>query len=337
MIPPFRAFLVEEDRPTFKAGIVELTEDHLPPGEVLIKVAYSGINFKDAMACNPGGRIIRKFPCVPGIDLSGTVVESSDARFKPGDPVVAQSFDIGVSRHGGFGEYARVPAKWVMTLPEGLTLREAMIYGTAGFTAALSIHRIETHNKGQVLPDWQGGPVLVTGATGGVGSFSISMLHTHGYQVVASTGKAQEHEYLKTLGAAEIMSREDVAAETPKALEGERWVGSVDSVGGTTLAYLTRTTRTGFPIASCGLTGGANIALTVYPFILRGISLLGVDSVNCPMELRQDLWNRMGQTADFKPADMDSLVAEEVTLDQVPDATQRILAGKVRGRILVRL
>ncbi len=330
MIPSFRAFLVNQAGSDFEAGLKELTEQDLPPGEVLIKVAYSGINYKDAMACNPNGQIIRKFPCIPGVDLAGNVVESSDSRFKAGDPVVAHSYNIGVSHHGGFSEYARIPAAWVMPLPGGLTLLESMVLGTAGFTAALALQRMEING---LKPE--NGPVLVTGATGGVSSAAISMLKNHGYTVAASTGKETEHEYLKELGATEILSRAEVAAESPKPLERERWAGSVDSVGGSTLAYLARTTKIGGSIAACGLTGGSTFQTTVYPYILRGVSLLGIDSVNCPMPVRQQLWDRMG--ADLKPQNLAGIIAREVSLEELPEVTKIILNSGVRGRYIVKL
>ena len=332
MLPAFRAFLVNQT-PTgqdFEAGIKELGETDLPPGEVTVKVAYSGVNYKDAMACNPNGQIIRKFPCVPGIDLAGTVVESSDSRFKAGDEVVAHGYNIGVAHHGGFAEYARVPSAWTMPLPQGLNSSEAMVLGTAGFTAALSIYRMEVNG---LKP--QTGPVLVTGATGGVGSLAISMLSNLGYEVAASTGKESEHDYLKELGASQILGRAEVSAESSRAMEKERWAGSVDSVGGTTLAYLVRTTKTGGSVAACGLTGGSSLATTVYPFILRGVGLLGIDSVNCPMELRQHLWQRMG--GDLKPKMLDKIVAREISLDDLPAITRTVLDSGVRGRFLVKL
>ncbi len=307
MSAAFRAFVVNKTEKEFTARVQELTRADLPPGEVLIRVAYSGVNYKDALACIPDGKIVRSYPFVPGVDLSGAVVESQDARFHEGDEVIVTSYDLGVSHYGGFSEYARVKADWIVPLPRGLTLKEAMIFGTAGFEAALALHQLE---KNGLTP--QRGPVLVTGATGGVG----------------------EHAYLQELGARNILSREEVSAESSRPLEKELWAGSVDSVGGTTLAYLIRTTKYGGSIAACGLTGGSTITTTAFPFILRGVNLLGIDSVYCPMELRRELWQRIA--SDLKPSTLASM-SREVTLDELPQVTASLLKGAVRGRTLVRL
>jgi putative YhdH/YhfP family quinone oxidoreductase len=329
MADSFRAFVVNKTAEAFEAGVKQLSKDDLPAGEVLIKVVYSGLNYKDGLATIPDGQVVRKYPIVPGIDLAGHVVESSDKRFRENDEVIATSYNLGVSHSGGFSEYARVPAAWVVPLPRGLNLREAMILGTAGFTAALGVHKLELNG---LKPD--NGPVLVTGATGGVGSHALSMFSNLGYTVAASTGKPSEHSYLQGLGAAEILSREDVSADSGKPLEKERWAGSVDAVGGATLAYLTRTTKTGGSIASVGVTGGPKLNLTVFPFILRGVNLLGIDSATCPMDLRLNIWERLA--ADLKPKNLEGLVAREVSLEELLEAGADILSGKVRGRILVK-
>jgi acrylyl-CoA reductase (NADPH) len=329
MADSFRAFVVNKTAEAFEAGIKQLSKDDLPAGEVLIKVVYSGLNYKDGLATIPDGQVVRKYPIVPGIDLAGHVVESSDKRFRENDEVIVTSYNLGVSHSGGFSEYARVPAAWVVPMPRGLNLREAMILGTAGFTAALGVHQLELNG---LKPD--NGPVLVTGATGGVGSNAISMFSNLGYTLAASTGKPSEHSYLQSLGAAEILSREDVSADSGKPLEKERWAGSVDAVGGATLAYLTRTTKTGGSIASVGVTGGPKLNLTVFPFILRGVNLLGIDSATCPMALRLNIWERLA--ADLKPKNLEGLVAREVSLEGLPEAAADILSGKVRGRILVK-
>jgi len=329
MSTAFRAFVVNKTENEFTARVQELTLADLPPGEVLIRVAYSGVNYKDALACIPDGKIVRSYPFVPGVDLSGVVVESHDARFHEGDEVIVTSYDLGVSHYGGFSEYARVKADWIVPLPQGLTLKEAMIFGTAGFEVALALHQLE---KNGLTP--QRGPMLVTGATGGVGSMAVSMLAKTGYTVAASTGKQSEHAYLQELGARNILSREEVSAESSRPLEKELWAGSVDSVGGTTLAYLIRTTKYGGSIASCGLTGGSTITTTAFPFILRGVNLLGIDSVYCPMELRRELWQRMA--SDLKPFTLASM-SREVTLDELPQVTASLLKGGIRGRTVVRL
>src|SRR6266704_111839 len=313
MSTAFRAFVVNKTENEFTARVQELTLADLPPGEVRIRVAYSGVNYKDALACIPDGKIVRSYPFVPGVDLSGVVVESHDARFHEGDEVIVTSYDLGVSHYGGFSEYARVKADWIVPLPQGLTLKEAMIFGTAGFEAALALHQLE---KNGLTP--QRGPMLVK----------------TGYTVAASTGKQSEHAYLQELGARNILSREEVSAESSRPLEKELWAGSVDSVGGTTLAYLIRTTKYGGSIASCGLTGGSTITTTAFPFILRGVNLLGIDSVYCPMELRRELWQRMA--SDLKPSTLASM-SREVTLDELPQVTAFLLKGGIRGRTVVRL
>ncbi len=329
MVESFRAFVVNKTDEAFEAGVKELSRDDLPAGDVLIKVVYSGINYKDGLASTPNGQVVRKYPFIPGIDLAGHVVESSDRRFRENDEVIVTSYNLGVSHYGGFSEYARVPAVWVVPVPRGLSLREAMILGTAGFTAALAVHKLELNG---LKPE--NGPVLVTGATGGVGSHAISMLSNLGYTIAASTGKPSEQAYLQSLGTTEILSREDVAADSGKPLDKERWAGSVDSVGGNTFAYLARTTKNSGSIASVGVTGGPKVTTTVFPFILRGINVLGIDSVLCPMDLRLNLWARLA--TDLKPKNLSGLVASEVGLDELTEATAQVLAGKVRGRFLVK-
>src|SRR5699024_6038414 len=256
----FRALVVDKDESEFTVNLSDLTIDDLPEGDVLIKVAYSSINYKDGLAAIPDGKIVSDYPFVPGIDLAGTVVSSTDSRFKEGDDVIATSYEIGVSHYGGYSEYARIPADWIVPLPEGLTLKEAMTYGTAGFTAALSIHQLE-HNG--LTPE--DGQVLVTGATGGVGSSAVAMLKKRGYDVVASTGKKREHDYLRKLGASEIISREDLQPEKIRPLDKQRWAGAVDPVGGKTLAYILSTTKYRGSVAVTGLTGGPKVPTTVFP------------------------------------------------------------------------
>ncbi len=330
MSATFKAFVVDKKEEGFTATFKELTQADLPPGEVLVKVAYSGVNYKDGLASIPEGKIVRSYPFVPGVDLAGVVVESSDPRFKPGDEVIATSYELGVSHFGGFSEYARVKADWVVPLPSGLTLKEAMALGTAGFTAGLALHKLE-HNG--LKP--QNGPVLVTGATGGLGSIAISILKNLGYTVAASTGKHSEHAYLKELGADEILTRDETTAESNRPLEKERWAGSIDAVGGTTLAYLLRTTKYSGSIASCGNTGGANFSTTVFPFILRAINLLGIESVNCPMELRRQIWDHLA--SDYKPQHLLDLIGHEAPLEELPQALTSTLKGGVRGRTIIKV
>ena len=326
----YRALVVDKQGDAFSVAVRELSEADLPPGDVTIRVHWSSINYKDGLALSPTGRVIRSYPMVPGVDLAGVVLESSDSRFAPGQEVVVTGYDVGVSHPGGFAELARVPGDWVMPLPPGLTLKEAMAIGTAGFTAALSLEALE-HNG--LRPE--NGTVIVTGATGGVGSTAVAMLAQAGYAVAASTGKASEHAYLRELGASEILSREEVSAESTRPLESERWAGAVDPVGGATTAYLIRTMKYGASIALSGLTGGNTITTTVYPFILRNVNLLGIDSVFTPMDRRQRTWQRLA--TDLKPRGLLDSIAVETDLDGVPAVCADILQGKVRGRTLVRL
>ncbi len=330
MAATFRAYIVNKTEDGFRAGLGELSQADLPAGEVLVRVAYSGVNYKDGLASIPEGKVVRNYPFVPGIDLAGVVEQSSDARFKVGDEVIVTSYDLGVSHYGGFSEYARVRADWVVPKPGGLNLWEAMALGTAGFTAALAIHRLE---KNGLKPG--NGPVLVTGATGGAGSVAVSILHRLGYQVAASTGKESEHAYLRELGADEILDRAVTSAESSRPLEKEQWAGSVDAVGGSTLAYLIRTTKYGGSIAAFGNTGGVVFSASVFPFILRGINLLGIDSVFCPMELRREIWQRLA--TDYKPAQLASHIGREVGFEELPEALARVLKGSARGHTVVKI
>lgn len=326
----YRALVVDKQGDDFTVSPKQLSESDLPAGDVTIKVEWSSINYKDGLALSPTGRVLRSYPMVPGVDLAGTVLESTLSRFAKGSHVVVTGYDVGVAHPGGFAELARVPAAWVMPLPEGLTTKEAMALGTAGMTAAMSVEALE-HNGLRT----DQGTVLVTGSTGGVGSTAVSMLAQLGYTVAGSTGKASEHDFLRSLGATEILSREDVSAESNRPLEGERWAGAVDPVGGATTAYLIRTMKYGASIAVSGLTGGNAVATTVFPFILRGVNLLGIDSVMCPMAKRQHVWARMGK--DLKPKGLLDSIAVETDLDGVQAVCTDILAGKVKGRTLVRL
>lgn len=327
---PFRALVVEKTEEQHSMSIKELAIEDLMKGEVTIRVAYSSVNYKDGLACSPNGRIVRSYPMVPGIDLSGTVIASEDSRFHEGDEVIVTSYGLGVSHYGGFSSYARVPAEWVVPLPLGLTLREAMVLGTAGLAAALSIQRLEDNG---LKPDQ--GPVLVTGATGGVGSLAVSMLAANGYHVVASTGKESEHDYLQSIGAKEILSRSDVTPEKFKPINEQRWAGVVDPVGGASLAYVLSTTQYGGSVAVSGLTGGGDIPTTVYPFILRGVNLLGIDTVDCSMRVRIPIWERMA--SNLKPHGLLEEIANEITLEELPSYLTDILSGQIRGRTVVKL
>jgi acrylyl-CoA reductase (NADPH) len=330
MIQPFDALVVNKQQEQFSVEIQKLTLSDLPEGEVLIRVHYSGVNYKDSLASIPNGNIVNTYPFVPGIDLAGVIVTSEDPRFQEGDEVIATSYEIGVSHFGGYSEYARIPAQLVVPLPNGLTLKEAMIIGTAGFTAALSVQRLEENH---VSPEK--GKVLVTGATGGVGSIAVAILSKLGYQVEASTGKEFEHEYLKKLGATTIVPREEVYDGKIRALGKQKWAAAVDPVGGEPLASLLSQIQYGGSVAVSGLTAGTKLPTTVFPFILRGVNLLGIDSVYCPMETRLKTWNRLA--TDFKLANLEELIQQEVTLKQLPEVLPTLLKGQARGRILVKL
>ena len=326
----FNAFVVNKTEDDFSAKIQKVTIDDLSSGEVIIKVAYSSVNYKDGLASIPEGKIVRSYPFIPGIDLAGTVVRSNDARFSDGDQVIVTSYELGVSHTGGYSEYARVPADWIVPLPDGLSFEEAMVLGTAGFTAALSVHRLEENG---LTPEK--GSVLVTGATGGVGSIAVAMLAKRGYHVVASTGKESEYKYLKAIGASEVISREDVNGEKYRPLDKQLWAAAVDPVGGKTLSSIVSKLHYNGSVAVSGLTGGTDVPTTVFPFILRGTNILGIDSVYCPMETRKNLWMRMA--TDLKPEALLHTIKQEVTLDSLPQALSAILRGEARGRSIVKI
>jgi acrylyl-CoA reductase (NADPH) len=324
---PFPAFVVERTADTVTQGVRSFTVDDLGDGDVLVRVDWSSVNFKDGMVVRPGNRVARISPLVPGVDLVGTVVESD--QFDPGQPVIVHGYDLGVAHHGGFAAYARVPSHWVVPLPAGLTARQAATIGTAGFTAALSLRRLERHG---LTPD--AGPVLVTGASGGVGSMAVALLGARGYRVVASTGKDAEHPYLLALGASEVIGREELLVDPGRTLGKARWAGAVDCVGGPTLSAVLRSLDYGAAVAASGLTGGDLVETSVYPFIVRSVALLGIDSVQTPIDERRSVWEEL---ATSYPADrLDDMVDRQVDLDGVSDALSTIAAGGVRGRILVQ-
>jgi acrylyl-CoA reductase (NADPH) len=325
---PFAAFLVSGSGDGLRSDVTTLTVDDLPPGEVLIEVSWSAVNYKDGMVTRPGNRVARTSPLVPGVDLVGTVTASSDPAFTTGDQVIAHGYDLGVARHGGFAQFARVPAAWVLPLPDGLTPRRTAVLGTAGFTAALSLHRLERHG---LVPD--AGPVLVTGASGGVGGMAVALAAARGYEVVASTGRTAERDYLIGLGAAEVIGRDDLVVAPDRTLGPERWAGAVDCVGGATLSAVLRTLRYGGAVAASGLTGGNTFESSVYPFIVRDVALLGIDTVLTPMEERRSVWD--GLATGLSPEVIDALVDGEVELSGLAPVLDDILAGRVRGRMLV--
>jgi acrylyl-CoA reductase (NADPH) len=324
----FNAFRVFEENGTISGRIVQLSLDELSEGAVVIRAAYSSVNYKDALAATGTGKIMRRFPLVGGIDVAGTVESSADARFKPGESVLVTGYDLGVAHDGGYAALVRVPADWVVPVPQGLSTFDAMAIGTAGFTAALSVVDMERNG---LAPS--SGPVIVTGATGGVGSIAVQCLAARGYQVTALTGKPQEEGYLRSLGAQHVLARDSVQMGT-RPLEKAMWAGAVDPVGGATLAWLTRTMMPGGCIASSGLTGGADLHTTVMPFILRGVKLLGIDSVMCPMPARLEVWRRLA--TDLKPSRLVES-ASEIPLDGLPSAFAALLNGHARGRYVVRV
>jgi acrylyl-CoA reductase (NADPH) len=319
--------VVNEDGRAF-GRMTQLTLDELNPGAVVVRVRYSDVNFKDALAVTGKGRIMRRFPLVAGIDLAGEVASSEDERFKAGDEVVITGYGLGEEFDGGYARYARVSGDWLVPLPEGLSLQAAMAIGTAGFTAAMAVQRLE--DNGLQPGD---GPVAVPGATGGVGSVAVDLLAGRGYEVTAISGKADADDYLRMLGATNILRRQELELGT-KPLEKGLWAGAVDPVGGELLAWLTRTTNPLGSIASCGLAGGHELHTTVMPFILRGVNLLGINSVNWPMDKRRALWQRL--TGDMRPRHLDD-ITRVIAFDELMDAFEPFMAGTVRGRTVVRI
>jgi acrylyl-CoA reductase (NADPH) len=324
----FRAYVAEKVGDRVLRGVRAFREADLPPGDVEIRITWSSVNYKDALATRADGKVARISPLIPGIDLAGEVIASEDPSIAVGEMVLAHGYELGVSRHGGYAEYERVPGGWVIPLAPGLSPREAMSIGTAGFTAAKSVVALEERGL-----DPADGPVLVTGASGGVGGTALAILAERGYEVWAATGKPDEAARLMTMGAAGILARDEVTAAGPP-LGSERWAGAVDSVGAATLPYVLRTLQTGAAVAASGNAGGARLETTVFPFILRGVALLGMDSVNVPIARRRELWDRLA--TDLRPRDT-GLRVTEVTLDTLDEALDAILAGAARGRWIVRI
>lgn len=326
----FRAFRVErtEDK-QFVRSIVERETDELPDGDVLIDVRYSSLNYKDGLSATGNPGVTRNFPHTPGIDAAGVVVESTGNRLKPGDEVIVIGFDLGMNTPGGYGQRIRVPDGWVVPLPAGLTLKDSMIIGTAGFTAALCVHKLEAAGM-----TTSSGPVLVTGATGGVGSVAVKLLAKLGFEVTAVTGKTEQHGFLQELGASEVISREAAEEGADKPLLGERWGGVVDTVGGAILFNGVKALRYGCSLAACGLVSSPNVPASVLPFILRHVNLLGVDSVQLPIEQKREIWTKLA--GEWSLDGLDAL-AEPLTLDSLSNAIDRILKGAMVGRGLVDL
>jgi acrylyl-CoA reductase (NADPH) len=325
----FKAFRIYDENGKIAGRVTDMTVDELSPGEVVFRTAYSSVNYKDALAgTGTGGKVIRRYPLTGGIDAAGTVVTSSDPRFKPGDEVICTSYDMGVAHDGGFGAYCRVRADWVVPLPPGLTLFEAMVLGTAGYTAGLAVELLELNG---LAPG--NGKVLVNGATGGVATLAIDMLARLGYSVTALTGKPAEEPFLKALGAAEVLAR-DALDLGKRPLEKALWAAAFDSVGGAQLTWLTRTMQTHGLIASFGNAGGIELNTTVLPFILRGVRLIGVDSATTPMPERRKVWSRLA--TDLKPRHLQE-IAHTIGLEDLPAHFERLIQGGARGRAVVKL
>ncbi len=325
----FRAYRIFDDEDGYRAGIVEQAIDEQSDGDVVIQVRYSSINYKDALAATGKGKILRKFPLNGGIDVAGVVVESSSNKFAEGDEVLMTGCGLSETRDGGYSEYLRLPSEWLIPLPSGLSLRESMVLGTAGFTAALSLYRMEANGQ---QPDM--GPICVTGATGGVGSLAIDLLHQAGYQVTAISGKVDEFDWLHKIGADQCISRHELYwPESPMA--SAMFAGAIDNVGGDTLAGLTRVIKPWGSIASCGLAGGIGLRTTVMPFIIRGISLLGINSSGCRYTLREEIWQRLA--GPWKPAHLDKIATDAVRMDKLEGVFERLLDGGGYGRVVVEV
>ncbi|MDE3001409.1 MAG: YhdH/YhfP family quinone oxidoreductase [Gemmatimonadota bacterium] len=325
----YKCLLVSQENDGYVRRVVRRSVDTLPEGDVLIRVHYSSLNYKDALSATGHPGVTRRYPHTPGIDAAGVVEESSDGRFTPGDEVIVTSYDLGANTPGGYGQYIRVRAGWIVPLPSGLTLRESMVYGTAGFTAAMSLHRLERHGV-----DPGSGEILVTGATGGVGSLSVAILARLGYTVVAATGKPERERFLLDLGANAVVPRDEVDDESGRPLLAERWAGVVDTAGGNLLATALKSTRSRGIVTCCGLVASADLNISVYPFILRGVSLHGIDSAECPMPERKYLWDKIA--GPWKIDSTDDLVTER-TLETLEPEIQRILKGRQTGRVVVNL
>ena len=325
----FSAFRIHADKSGTRAATESLALEQLSAGDVVIRVHYSSVNYKDALAATGKSRILRKSPLVGGIDLAGEVVQSSSPLFSQGDPVIANGSGLSEVHDGGYAEYARLPADWVVPLPARLRLDQAMVIGTAGFTAALCIHLMQQNHQQAV-----DGPVVVTGASGGVGSFAVDLLHKLGHEVTAVTGSPQAHDYLHELGADKVVDR-DWVESGGAMLEKARWAGAIDNVGGETLSCLVRATKPWGNVVSVGIAGGTGFHLSTMPFIIRGVNLLGVSSSNCPQDLRKQIWQRLG--SDLYPGHISRIHAQTAGLEDLPEVFEKLLNNEIRGRVLVRL
>ena len=326
----YTALVVKEASPnTYTREIETKTIKELPKGDLLVRVHYSSLNYKDALSASGNRGVTRHYPHVPGIDAAGVVEESSSIDFSPGDQVIATGFDLGMNVSGGYGQYIRIPAGWALHCPQHLSLRESMIYGTAGFTAAQSVNKLVSH---PVLPEQ--GKILISGATGGVGSIAVSIMAKLGYSITAVSGKPEAEDFLTRLGAAEIISRQQAADSSGKPLLKEKWAGAIDTVGGEILATTIKSTAYGGLVTCCGNVASAELPLSVYPFILRGVSLLGIDSAKCPIHIRQKIWQKLAGT--WKIENLDSL-ATECRLPELSGIIEKMLQGRQTGRVIVNL
>lgn len=326
----FKALLVEQPEPKrFTRSLVERSLSDLPDGELVVRVHWSSLNYKDALSATGHPGVTRHFPHTPGIDAAGEVVSDTSDRFRPGEKVIITGYDLGMETDGGYGQLIRIPAAWALPLPGGLSPRDAMIYGTAGLTAALSVHALVSRGIRA-----EAGEILVTGATGGVGSIAVALLAKLGYQVTAATGKPQAAAFLTELGASLVIPREEVVANVERPMLKERWAGVIDCVGGDTLAAAVKSTRYGGAVTCCGLVGSPDLSLNVYPFILRGVSLLGIDSVQCPLALRTAVWNKLGGEWQLPQL---NVLAEECSLEGLEEKIAAILQGQLQGRTVVKV
>jgi acrylyl-CoA reductase (NADPH) len=326
----FKAMVVKEEQNNqFSRNITEKSFEDLPPGDVLVNVHYSSLNYKDALSAIGNKGVTRNYPHTPGIDAAGVVEESRDPRFRSGDKVIVTSYDLGMNTSGGFGQYIRVPAEWVVSMPDGLSVREAMCYGTAGFTAALSVYQLIAHG---ISPER--GHVLVSGATGGVGGIAVSILSKMGYTVAAVNGITDQCEYLKNIGAKLVISIEDATDKSKKPMLKARWAGSIDTIGGDILATSIKSTAPSGAVTCCGNAGSADLPINVFPFILRGITLIGIDSQNCPMTIRKMIWEKLA--GKWKIQDIEKMVSE-ITLEQLDQRINMMMQRKHRGRTIVKL
>jgi putative YhdH/YhfP family quinone oxidoreductase len=330
MSNPFKALVVEEtDNGNFERSVRQRSTADLPDYEVLIEVHYSALNYKDALSATGNKGVTQEFPHTPGVDAAGVVAESNDERFSRGDEVIVTSFDLGQNTDGGFGQYIRVPGDWIVPLPDGLTLRESMMWGTAGFTAAYGVHHLMENGC-----EPETGPVLVTGATGGVGSLAVALLAHNNFEVTAATGKMDQQEYLESLGAKEIINRNTLTDDSGRPLLGGKWAGALDTVGGDMLDVVLRQTQHNGTVACCGNILGGQLHTSIYPFILRGIGLIGIDSGMCKMPMRKTIWNQLA--TDWKISTLDA-ICRECTLSNLNEEIDTILAGKQVGKVLVKV